>query len=61
MDTLFERQLARKLEELKQTKTDLLTQNVLSPAEYQYNVGYFKCLTDVQSICDQVRDEIQNG
>lgn len=59
MDTLFERELAKRLEEIKQGKTDSFTQTVLTQDQYHQQMGYFQCLRDIAEICDEIRSDLR--
>ncbi len=61
MDTLFERELAKRLAEVKQRKTDSFTQTVLTPEEYNRQMGYFQCLRDIEQLCEEIRSDMRKG
>ena len=61
MDTLFERKLAARLDEMRDSARDAVTHTVLPQADYAVQIGYLKCLSVVMEICDEIRSEIQKG
>jgi hypothetical protein len=61
MDTLFERELAKRLAEVKQGKTDSFTQTVLTQDEYHRQMGYFQCLRDIEALCEEIRSDLRKG
>lgn len=54
----FEKELFRRLDELKASKTEVITMTVLTPDDYMRQMGYFQCIRDVIAICEQIDDEI---
>jgi len=54
----FENELFKRLDELKRTRTEVITQTVLTQDDYMRQMGYFQCIRDVIAICEQIDDEI---
>lgn len=61
MDSLFERELAKRLEEIRLSRTEAFTHNVLTQDEYHKQMGYFQCLRDIVELCDEIRGDMRKG
>ena len=61
MDTQFERELAKRIAEIRASKTDSFIQTVLTSDEYMRQMGYFQCLRDLEVICDEIRGDLRKG
>ncbi len=59
MDTLFERELAKRLREQYEAKTTALTHTVLTREEYLIQMGYFQCLRDIEALSDEIRADLR--
>jgi hypothetical protein len=56
--TGFEREFAKRLDELRRERTEVITQTVLTQDDYMRQMGYFQCLRDIVAMCEDIRDEI---
>ncbi len=59
--THFERLLAKRLGELSEEKTFILTHTVLPQTEYHIQMGYMQCLRDIEALLVEIRKEINEG
>jgi hypothetical protein len=54
----FEKELIKRLDQLKWSKTDVLTQTVLTQDEYMRQMGYLQCIRDIFVMCDNINQDI---
>lgn len=59
METLFEKLLLKKIQELRVLRTETLTiSGVDNFSDYKSNLGYLQALRDIQEACDEIREDI---
>lgn len=61
MNTLFERELAKRLAKLRADRVEATVQTVLSQLDYSKNIGYIQCIDHVLAICDDIRGGSNDG
>lgn len=59
METLFEKLLLKKIQELRASRTESLTiSGVDNFKEYKFSLGYLQAIRDIQEACDEIREDI---